>query len=315
MKKFAAVLLLACFAAFAADRTPQEKYIDDYSTMAVREMLRSGVPASITLAQGMLESRYGLSTLASEANNHFGIKCHRNWTGGRTYRDDDAAHECFRVYGSAAESFRDHSDFLRYQDRYKFLFDLPPTDYKGWAKGLKKAGYATDPRYADKLIGIIEDYSLYRFDGGIPATAIPQSPRKMEERAVQPVPVRGGERYTVSLRRREFTNNRVLCIYAEEGDSFASVAAEYGLFLREILSFNDVSSDRALAVGEIVYLRSKRRRAADGIPMYVFGPGSESLWAVSQRFGVRMKSILKYNGLPADFVPVEGDRVFLKKVR
>ena len=315
MKRFAALLVLAFVTAFAADTTPQQQYIDSFSSMAVAEMIRSGVPASITLAQGMLESRYGLSTLASEANNHFGIKCHRNWNGGRTYRDDDAKGECFRVYRSADESFRDHSDFLRYQDRYKSLFELAPTDYKGWAKGLKKAGYATDPKYADKLIKIIEDYSLYRFDSGIPVEAMPQAPLKIEEKALESVPVRAGEHYTVSLSRPEYRNNKVLCVYAEAGDSFASIAAEYKIFLREILSFNDVSADRPLATGEMVYLRAKRRRAADGIPMYVFGDKPESLWAVSQRFGVKMKSILKYNDFPADYVPAEGDRVYLKKMK
>ncbi len=127
-------------------------------------MYRSGVPASITLAQGILESRYGLSALASEGNNHFGIKCHKDWKGKSMRYDDDAKGECFRVYDSADESFQDHSDFLRYRDRYKFLFDLKTTDYKGWAYGLKKAGYATDPNYPAKLIKYIEDYKLYEYD-------------------------------------------------------------------------------------------------------------------------------------------------------
>lgn len=127
-------------------------------------MYRSGVPASITLAQGILESRYGLSPLASEGNNHFGIKCHKDWKGKSMRYDDDAKGECFRVYDSADESFQDHSDFLRYRDRYKFLFDLKTTDYKGWAYGLKKAGYATDPNYPAKLIKYIEDYKLYEYD-------------------------------------------------------------------------------------------------------------------------------------------------------
>lgn len=143
--------------------TPQKKYISQYAETAVREMYRSGVPASITLAQGLLESRYGQSPLAKEGNNHFGIKCH-DWTGKKMYHDDDKRGECFRVYKSADESFRDHSDFLRYRDRYKSLFDNEITDYKAWAYGLKKAGYATDPAYPAKLIKIIEDYHLYYYD-------------------------------------------------------------------------------------------------------------------------------------------------------
>ena len=144
MKKIALLFaVLLPLLVLAGGDTPQEKYIAKYSAIAVSEMQRSGVPASITLAQGLLESRYGQSRLAAQGNNHFGIKCH-NWKGRKMYEDDDAKGECFRVYRSAEESFRDHSDFLRYQDRYKGLFELDPADYKGWARGLKKAGYATD---------------------------------------------------------------------------------------------------------------------------------------------------------------------------
>lgn len=148
----------------APDKSPQAIYIEHFASLAVEEMYRSGVPASITLAQGLLESRYGLSDLAVKGNNHFGIKCHNNWNGDKMYHDDDRKGECFRVYGSPEESFRDHSDFLRYRDRYKFLFDLDPTDYKGWAHGLKKAGYATDPAYPQKLIKLIEEYELHEYD-------------------------------------------------------------------------------------------------------------------------------------------------------
>lgn len=158
------ISLALCQVAALAQGTPQERYIQKWAPTAVREMYRSGVPASITLAQGILESRYGLSSLATEGNNHFGIKCHKDWKGKSMRYDDDARGECFRVYDSADESFQDHSDFLRYRDRYKFLFDLKTTDYKGWAYGLKKAGYATDPAYPAKLIKYIEDYKLYEYD-------------------------------------------------------------------------------------------------------------------------------------------------------
>lgn len=147
-----------------AAQTPQERYVELWGPTAVREMYRSGVPASITLAQGILESRSGQSPLAAEGNNHFGIKCHTDWKGKTMKVDDDAKGECFRVYDNASQSFRDHSDFLRYRDRYKFLFDFDTKDYESWAYGLKKAGYATDPTYASKLIKIIEDYDLSRFD-------------------------------------------------------------------------------------------------------------------------------------------------------
>lgn len=160
-----AVLALVAMlvSAVVPGNTPQEEYIRKYAPVAVKEMYRSGVPASITLAQGLLESRYGQSELAVNGNNHFGIKCH-DWSGKKMYHDDDRKGECFRVYPSAVESFSDHSDFLRYRDRYKPLFNNDVTDYKAWAHGLKKAGYATDPAYPSKLIKLIEDYHLDKYD-------------------------------------------------------------------------------------------------------------------------------------------------------
>ena len=193
MKRCLLIILAILTGLSALSDTPQNEYIKKYASIAVSEMHRSGVPASITLAQGMLESRYGLSSLAADGNNHFGIKCHRNWKGKTMHVNDDAPNECFRVYKTAEESFRDHSDFLRYRDRYKGLFELKPTDYKGWAKGLKKAGYATDPKYSEKLIKIIEDYQLYKYDTGkavagassssSSSVAVPESPLKIEKKA------------------------------------------------------------------------------------------------------------------------------------
>lgn len=164
-----ALAALAATALLRADVSPQQRYVDRYAALAVTEMYRSGVPASITLSQGLLESRYGLSALAAEGHNHFGIKCHNDWKGRTMQVDDDAKAECFRVYEADIDSFHDHSDFLRYRDRYKFLFDFEITDYKAWANGLKKAGYATDPAYPAKLIKLIEDYDLSRFDTARPA--------------------------------------------------------------------------------------------------------------------------------------------------
>lgn len=160
---------LAATVLLRADVSPQQRYVDRYAALAVTEMYRSGVPASITLSQGLLESRYGLSALAAEGHNHFGIKCHNDWKGKTMKVDDDLKGECFRVYEEDIDSFHDHSDFLRYRDRYKFLFDFEITDYKAWANGLKKAGYATDPSYPAKLIKLIEDYDLSRFDKAMPS--------------------------------------------------------------------------------------------------------------------------------------------------
>ena len=157
-------LLVAALLALGAGRNPRLAYIDQYAALAVREMQRTGVPASITLAQGMLESGSGLSPLATKAHNHFGLKCHSDWKGEKFFYDDETPDECFRVFPTVEDSYRAHSDFLRGRERYKELFDLDPTDYKGWARGLRRAGYATDPGYATKLINLIEDFQLYRYD-------------------------------------------------------------------------------------------------------------------------------------------------------
>ena len=182
------ILLLAALPVLVAAQTPQLDYIAKYSALAVSEMQRTGVPASITLAQGLLESGAGLSPLAVHANNHFGMKCHNDWDGETFYKDDDASQECFRAYRTAEESFVAHSDFLRNRSRYASLFELEPTDYKGWAQGLKKAGYATDPAYATKLIKQIEDYQLDRYDHPEEAIAVGGPAKPEAKPAPEPKP-------------------------------------------------------------------------------------------------------------------------------
>lgn len=299
--------------------SPQQKYIDTYSATAVREMLRSGVPASITLAQGILESGSGLSSLAVNGNNHFGIKCHKGWTGRTMHMDDDRRNECFRVYDSPEESFRDHSDFLRYRDRYKFLFDLDRTDYKGWAYGLKKAGYATDPKYAGKLIKYIEDYNLSRFDiiSSEEEAILPAPPHKIEEPVAVPA-VRDGklvpasEQFHFQLSRVLYSLNDVPFVYAMEGESYRSIAKYYHLFKWEILSYNDLKADETLLPGTIVYLEAKKRKAPKGLDMYIVSEDGEDFHAICQRFAVKEKAILKLNGftLPVDLR--EGDEIKLR---
>ncbi|MGM9789738.1 MAG: glucosaminidase domain-containing protein [Candidatus Cryptobacteroides sp.] len=342
MRKPLTILLLISVAIIsigATSVTPQDDYIRKYSATAVREMYRSGVPASITLAQGLLESRYGQSELAVKGNNHFGIKCH-DWTGKKMYYDDDAKGECFRVYSSADESFRDHSDFLRYRDRYKFLFDYDVTDYKSWAYGLKKAGYATDPSYPSKLIKIIEDYHLYDYDimtsapsdeavkeagkkagkrkrqkrpGGAQqeAVVIPESPHSIEE------PKRLtredlGEKFTFSLSRKIYSINGVKFIYANEGETYSSIADKYDLFPKEILRFNDTGSDRSLMTGEVVYIQAKKTRAAKGMDKYISDEGGETMRELSQRFGLKLKNLCKMNGRGTGYVSQPGDEFVLR---
>ena len=308
VKKYLLIILAALLAVSATDAT-YEKYVEKYAAIAKSEMKRTGVPASITLAQGLVESAAGQSALAVKANNHFGIKCHADWRGKRMYRDDDQVNECFRVYPNPEASFRDHSDFLRYRDRYKGLFELDPTDYKAWAKGLKSAGYATDPHYAEKLVKVIEDYRLYRFDQD---TVVPETPQEVE-RPVEVKPMKVQEEYRFALSRTVYEINGVPCIYAVEGDDYASIAAVNGLFLRELLSFNDLKASEPLKAGDVVYLKAKKNKGARGSEKYIIGEEPETLREIAQRFGVKLSAIKRMNRLSADYKPAEGDTIVLRR--
>ena len=306
---FALALLCLCGAG-AGDTTPQQRYVEKYAPMAVREMLRSGVPASITLAQGMLESGNGESKLATKGKNHFGIKCHKGWTGKSMKVDDDARGECFRVYDSVEESYRDHSDFLRYRDRYKFLFDLDRTDYKGWAYGLKKAGYATDPSYAAKLIRYIEDNNLSRFDvlKEVEAEEMPLPPHRIEA----PVLTMSNEEFHFPLTRELYSVNGVPFVYSLEGETYKSIAKHYHLFHREILRFNDLKRDAPLAPGTVVYLAHKKNHSPKGLDKYIVEEDGEDFHAICQRFALKEKAVLKMNGLSKAPSLREGDELKLR---
>lgn len=282
-------------------------------------MMRTGVPASITLAQGILESGSGLSTLAVNGKNHFGIKCHKGWTGDTMYMDDDRRGECFRVYNSVEESFRDHSDFLRYRDRYKFLFELERTDYKGWAVGLKKAGYATDPKYATKLIKYIEDYNLSRFDilTTQEAAVVPESPLQIEQPVAAPevrngVSVPASEQFHFQLSRLLYSLNDVPFVYSMEGETYASIAKQYHLFKWEILRYNDLKKEQPLLPGSVVYLEAKKKKAPKGLDMYIVSEDGESFHDICQRFAVKEKAILKLNGWIPPVELEEGDEIKLR---
>ena len=303
-------VLIALCGAGAGDTTPQQRYVEKYAPMAVREMLRSGVPASITLAQGMLESGNGESKLATKGKNHFGIKCHKGWTGKSMKVDDDARGECFRVYDSVEESYRDHSDFLRYRDRYKFLFDLDRTDYKGWAYGLKKAGYATDPSYAAKLIRYIEDNNLSRFDvlKEVEAEEMPLPPHRIEA----PVLTMSDEEFHFPLTRELYSVNGVPFVYSLEGETYKSIAKHYHLFHREILRFNDQKRDAPLAPGTVVYLAHKKNHSPKGLDKYIVEEDGEDFHAICQRFALKEKAVLKMNGLSKAPSLREGDELKLR---
>lgn len=266
-----ALILSAALVMTPAGEVAEEglKYVSDYSALAVSEMHRTGVPASITLAQGMLESRYGRSELALMSNNHFGIKCHADWKGRSVTYDDDRAGECFRVYDSPEQSFVDHSDFLRGRSNYQALFKLKTTDYKGWARGLSKAGYATDPKYPSKLIDLIERYDLSRFDSMVevpaPEVLVADKPRSKPvepaPRSVESAPrTVWNEEETFSLVRPVYIKDGAEFIYSVEGETYEGIAREYGLFLRELLRYNSLKASEPLEPGTAVYLTKSRRK-------------------------------------------------------
>lgn len=317
MRRIVILLLCMVCAASAAhaprtERSPQEIYIEQYSSLAVEEMYRSGIPASITLAQGLLESGYGRSELARKSNNHFGIKCHNNWEGKKVYHDDDEKGECFRKYARPEDSYRDHSDFLRYRARYRFLFDYPVTDYKSWAYGLKKAGYATDPAYPSKLIKLIEDYELHQFDRkkSEKKKELPVSPAVIER--VRPLSADKKEEFSFSISREMYSQNGVPFVYASEGETYASIASSNRLFLAEILRFNDAAKTDELTPGTVVYLQSKKKQAAKGLDKHVIEEG-ETMREIAQKYAVRLARLYKINGLDETYVPKEGDIIKLRK--
>ena len=314
MKRLLLVLMTVLLSIGAA-KNPKLDYIDKYSDIAIKEMKRTCVPASITLAQGILESNAGQSVLATKGNNHFGIKCHNDWKGKTMKMDDNAPKECFRVYPNAEASFRDHSDFLRSRDRYKSLFELKQTDYKGWARGLKKAGYATDPGYADKLITLIEDYELYRFDKGVKVSVKP--PLEIEEPKVVQLEPRPGMKYqesvTFSTARKVYSQNGVPFVYSEAGETYASIAASNGLFLKELLKFNDHEQELALEPGTMVYLARKKAQGPVGVNKYVVEKDGETLRDIAQRFGIRYAALQKLNIVLYGKTLEEGDTVILRK--
>ena len=345
------IVSIAClFAAFSplqaspAEDSPQQRYIDKYADLAIEEMRRSGVPASITLAQGLLESRYGLSDLAVKGNNHFGIKCHSKWNGPKMRVDDDEKDECFRKYRTVEQSYRDHSDFLRYRDRYKFLFDLDPKDYKGWAYGLKKAGYATDPAYPKKLINLIEEYELYKYDKGRrvkkdkddkeDAVAKAEKAKKQKKsdkkrskkdseqmvkspsQLEQPKPLadeKAKDVFSFSLSRQKYSLNGVPFIYASKGDTYASIAAANNLFPKEILRFNDLDAEKELLPGTIVYLQHKKKQTVKGLDKHIVESEGETLRDIAQRYAITLKSLCKMNNLPQNHTLRPGDELLLRK--
>jgi LysM repeat protein len=285
----------------------REEYIAKYKDLAIREMARSGIPASIILAQGCLESGDGRGKLALASNNHFGIKCKSDWTGESVSWDDDERGECFRSYPTVEESYIDHSRFLINSPRYAELFKLDKTDYKAWAKGLKKAGYATAEGYDKQLIKIIEDFGLYKLDHKMTRAEMAKYENlKVEQVDTKGLAINPYKRHPVEKR------NRLKTVVIRPGDTFESIAEEFGLEEWEICKMNDYPKDYVPKKNEIIYIESKRRNPADNTAAHQVGQG-ETMHFISQVHGLKLRPLLKRNGMRQGDEPKPGQVVYLRK--
>ena len=292
---------LSLFTSVAQIRWNQtyQQYIDQYKDVAIEQMKRYGIPASITIAQGIFESGAGQSELAVKANNHFGIKCN-GWSGRKSYHDDDERGECFRVYDNAYESFEDHSKFLSSRQRYSSLFNLKKDDYKGWARGLKAAGYATNPKYADRLIEIIQLYKLYQYDKA-------KDYDKFLSEHTKDLSSNGQPLHSIKV----FNKNYYLI--ARRGDTFKSIADEIGISYRKIAKYNERDKHDRLEEGEIIWLKKKQTKAPKdykGRLHYV--KAGESMYSIAQKYGIRLKNLYKMNRLKPDYQIKVGDELRLR---
>jgi LysM repeat protein len=305
MNKLSVFILLhfcVVFVGFSQKKITREEYLSSYKDIAIKEMNRTGVPASITLSQGMLESDNGNSRLAVLANNHFGIKCHNGWEGEKHIQDDDTKDECFRKYKNASESFVDHSDFLKNGQRYAFLFQIEKMDYKAWAEGLKKAGYATNPKYPELLIKIIEDNELYKYDTELSVDQANNTGIKLADI----------DNVFFSIGGREvFMRNKIKCVKVKKGDSFFKIAQDLDLMLWQLYKYNDLDKNSLLAEGQILYIQPKKAKASVQFEKHIVKQG-ETIRDISQQYGVKINKLLKKNNLSSDYIPKAGDEIWLR---
>ncbi len=305
-KYFVVVLMLLSglwSSATAQKRMTTEEYIAKYKATAIKKMKEYKIPASITLAQGILESGSGNSRLARKANNHFGIKCHKDWHGKKFFMDDDEKHECFRKYPKAEDSYRDHSKFLTQRGRYSFLFQYDITDYKKWAYGLKKAGYATNPKYPQLLIHIIEKYHLDQYDKEASGK---HKKKKIKDEKEYDVPVLAAFKVsgTSPEGRKILINNKKKLVVARKGDTYEIIAREFEIYTWQLYKYNETTKKHKLTEGELVYLEKKRSKAEKRYKYHHVREG-ESLRDVAQLYGMRLNKLLKMNNLPKGIsVPV-----------
>ncbi len=280
-------------------------YVRTYSVEARRQMDKHAIPASITLAQGLIETGGGTSTLAREHNNHFGIKCHTTWTGKRTYKRDDNPNDCFRSYPTAEASYQDHSLFLKGR-RYQRLFALRYDDYRGWAQGLQLCGYATNKGYANMLIKVIEDYELYSFDRGeLPSWYGSAQPSRSQTKHRS-----SGKSYDNPM-RPSYLSYGLLYVLADQNDSYERIAEDMGISAKKLAKYNDTPLDYPLNEGDVVYLEPKNKEATSRYSTYTVRIG-DSMHDISQRFGIRLERLYKLNDKDEDYIPEEGDVLRLR---
>lgn len=305
-KRILFFIALSCWlaAGFAQNsKMTVQEYIETYQDLAVSEMERAGIPASITLAQGILESSNGNSRLSTDGNNHFGIKCKKNWTGKTIYADDDELHECFRAYPTAKDSYIDHSTFLIENNRYAFLFDLEPDDYKGWAHGLKKAGYATNPKYAEILISLIERHELFKLD---------KKERIKREKPKENIPTAPKPDPLVQKKGELFKYNGILATKVIDGQNPTSIAQAYNMRPYQLFKYNDLKEGSDVVPGTIVYLKPKHRK---GTEAYHTVQAGETMHSISQLYGIKLKHLYKKNRMEAGTEPAIGQVVYMRRKR
>lgn len=285
----------------------RQEYISKYQVLAIKEMMRSGIPASIIMAQACLESADGNSQLAQMSNNHFGIKCKSDWNGQTVYFDDDKHNECFRSYRTVEDSYRDHTDFLMQSIRYAPLFEYGPTDYKSWARGLKRAGYATANDYDKQLIDIIEKFKLHNLDKQWSAAEIanfkPMQPTRPDHEPLVINPYRP---------RNVVRRNGLKTVVVRAGDTFETIAQEFGLKDWELYSFNDYQKGYRPKPNEIIYIENKKQKASRGEPTHTF-EADESMHYISQLYGIKLRPLYRRNDMKFGEQPAPGQVIYLRK--
>ena len=307
------IFFILFFTAFyfqcGAQKMTPEQYIREYKDMAIKEMKRMGVPAAITLAQGILESECGNSDLVKKSNNHFGIKCKSSWTAGSVTHDDDAEGECFRLYKDAEESYRDHSNFLRGNDRYAFLFKLDPTDYKGWAYGLKKAGYATNPQYPEILIRNIEQNNLEQYSLAAADEVPVFDASKYKDDVEEKSPITAGNSDDEFFEPSNVTINGLRALFVAKGTSLLAIATNNNINLSKLLEINDLKKDGLLEKDQFIFLEKK---AQEGNRNFCIVEPNETLYDIAQKNGIILQKLFEYNNFAGNETPEAGAKIYLK---